>query len=134
MFAGYASYQATGFDGESRFFPIVVAIALTLTGVTLLARAMFVHRAAADTKFNYTSVCIAAIVIAVWAAAFSSGLGFVLPTFFMQALLLWVTGQRRPIRIFLIAASVTALAYGLFVVLLDVPMPASILPDAMQGY
>lgn len=122
------------FDGESRFFPLAVAVALIFTGIAILVRALLKHQGAAAIKIKYRSVLLAVVIIAVWAAAFSGGLGFILPTFCMQALLLWVTGQRRFTHIAFIAAGVTALAYGLFVILLDVPMPASILPDVLQGY
>jgi hypothetical protein len=41
---------------------------------------------------------------------------------------------RRPVHIAFIAVLVTALAYMLFVKLLDIPMPASLLPNALQGF
>jgi hypothetical protein len=74
------------------------------------------------------------MIIAAWAAAFSGGAGFVLPTFLMQVGLLWMAGLRRPAYIAGIAVLVTTLAYLLFVVLLDIPLPQSLLPSVLQGF
>ncbi|MBT5218577.1 MAG: hypothetical protein HOM16_03710, partial [Woeseia sp.] len=90
--------------------------------------------AVASSAEKYTAVLLAAAIVTAWAAAFSGGMGFVLPTFVMQASLLWITGVRRPAHIAFIAVLVTALAYMLFVKLLDIPMPTSLLPNALQGF
>ncbi|MGB5735436.1 MAG: tripartite tricarboxylate transporter TctB family protein, partial [Thiohalocapsa sp.] len=69
-----------------------------------------------------------------WAALFMGGGGFVLPTFIMQAALLRVGGMRRPAAIVAVSTAVTAAAYLLFVALLDIPLPNSLLPDSLQGF
>ncbi len=131
---GLASLRALSFDGESQSFPMAVAAALAVTGAAILVHSLLTQRAVASSAEKYTAVLLAAVVVAVWAAAFSGGLGFVLPTFFMQASLLWITGLRRPAHIAFTAVLVTVLAYVLFVKLLDIPMPASLLPDALQDF
>jgi hypothetical protein len=131
---GLASFRALSFDGESRFFPLAVALALAVTGTAILVHALLTQRAVASSAEKYTAVLLAAAIVTAWATAFSGGMGFVLPTFVMQASLLWITGVRRPVHIAFIAVLVTALAYMLFVKLLDIPMPASLLPNALQGF
>ena len=131
---GLASFRALSFDGESRFFPLAVALVLAVTGTAILVHELLTQRAVASSAEKYTAVLLAAAIVTAWAAAFSGGMGFVLPTFVMQASLLWITGVRRPAHIAFIAVLVTALAYMLFVKLLDIPMPASLLPNALQGF
>ena len=67
-------------------------------------------------------------VLIVWSIALSLGGGFALPTFVMQISLLALCGVRRPWILLSVAAIVTSIAYLLFAVALDVPLPASRLP------
>ena len=129
-----AAYVALDFDTESRMFPLVVAMLLAVTGTAIAVHAVLKpdYDEAAQRKFS--SVIVAALIVAAWAVAFSVGAGFLLPTFAMQAALIWLTGLRRPIHVVGIAALITALAYLLFVSLLDVPLPPSLLPGALEGF
>lgn len=129
-----AAYVALDFDTESRMFPLVIAILLAVTGTAIAIHAVLKPHYDEASQRKFGSVIIAALIVAVWAVAFSSGAGFVLPTFAMQAALIWLTGLRRPIHVFGIAALITALAYLLFVSLLDVPLPPSLLPGALEGF
>lgn len=115
-------------------FPLVIAILLAVTGTAIAIHAVLKPHYDEASQRKFGSVIIAALIVAVWAVAFSSGAGFVLPTFAMQAALIWLTGLRRPIHVFGIAALITALAYLLFVSLLDVPLPPSLLPGALEGF
>jgi len=134
LIGSLAAYRALSFDGESQFFPLAVAAALAVTGAAILVYSFFIQKAEILFAEKYTAVLLAAAIVAAWAAAFSGGMGFVLPTFVMQVSLLWVTGLRRPTHIVFTAVLVTTLAYVLFVKLLDIPMPISLLPDALQGF
>lgn len=131
---GAAALQAYTFDDESRMFPLVVAIALAVTGVAIAMHSVLKPTVGEPLNQKLGSVILAALIVAAWAAAFAGGAGFMLPTFAMQVALIWLTGIRRPIYIVGIAALVTALAYLLFVSLLDIPMPPSFMPGVLQGY
>lgn len=129
-----AAYVALDFDTESRMFPLVIAILLAVTGTAIAIHAVLKPHYDKTSQRKFGSVIIATLIVAAWAVAFSSGAGFVLPTFAMQAALIWLTGLRRPIHVVGIAALITALAYLLFVSLLDVPLPPSLLPGALEGF
>ena len=129
-----AALQARAFDDESRMFPLFVAILLAFTGIAIAAHAVLrpaINRGAVQ---NVRSAVLAALILAAWAVAFAGGAGFVIPTFLTQAALLWLGGFRRPMIVIGVAAIVTLLAYVLFVALLDIPMPPSLLPAALQEF
>lgn len=129
-----AAYVAVDFDAESRMFPLVVALLLAVTGTAIAIHAVLKPNDDEASQHKFGSVIVAALIVAAWAVAFSGGAGFVLPTFAMQAALIWLTGLRRPIHVVGIAALITALAYLLFVSLLDVPLPPSFLPGVLEGF
>ena len=129
-----AAYLAIDFDAESRMFPMVVALLLALTGTAIAIHAVLKPNYDKASQHKFGSVIVAALIVAVWAVAFSGGAGFVLPTFAMQVALIWLTGLRRPVHVVLIAALITALAFLLFVSLLDVPLPPSLLPGVLEGF
>lgn len=115
-------------------FPLVVAILLAVTGTAIAIHAVLKPSPDEAAQHKFASVILAALIVAAWAMAFSAGAGFVVPTFAMQAALIWLTGLRRPIRVVGIAALITTLAYLLFVNLLDVPLPPSLLPGALERF
>ena len=115
-------------------FPMVVALLLALTGTAIAIHAVLKPNYDEASQHKFGSVIVAALIVAAWAVAFSGGAGFVLPTFAMQVALIWLTGLRRPVHVVLIAALITALAYLLFVRLLDVPLPPSLLPGVLEGF
>jgi len=133
MIGTTAALQAQAFDDESRLFPMFVSMLLAFTGVSIAAHAVLkpVNRIFSQ---HISSVVVAALIFSAWALAFTVGAGFVMPTFFSQAALLWLGGLRRPAIVIGIAASVTLLAWLLFVALLDIPLPPSLLPAALQDY
>ena len=129
-----AALQARQFDSESQLFPLVIASLLALTGIVIATHSVLKPVALPGLAPKNGSVMLAVIIVAAWAAAFAGGAGFVLPTLAMQASLLWLGGLRRPAYIAGLAMLITALAYLLFVVLLDIPLPPSLLPGALQGF
>lgn len=131
---GAAALHALSFDVDSRMFPLIVAILLATTGAGVVLHSIIKPSHAIMLAGRIRPAVYAATIIAAWAAAFSGGAGFVLPTFLMQVGLLWIAGLRRRAYIAGIAVLVTALAYLLFVVLLDIPLPPSLLPSALQGF
>jgi len=130
----FAAYVALDFDAESRMFPLVIAALLAVTGIAIAVHSVIKPGYDEASQRKFGSVVLATLIVAAWAAAFSGGAGFVLPTFAMQVALIWLTGLRRPIYVVGIAALITALAYLLFVSLLDVPLPPSLLPGALEGF
>ncbi len=134
--SGTAAFHALTFDADSRMFPLTVAALLAMTGAGLILNSL-VSRGGGGAvmlvRSNRPAVFTAAI-IAVWATLFAGGAGFVLPTFLMQVALLYLAGLRRPAYIAATAILVTAVAYLLFVVLLDIPMPPSLLPPVFQDF
>jgi hypothetical protein len=131
---GAAALQALAFDQESRMFPLVVATLLGITGIAIAAQTLLRPKAGTASGDTTRGVLVAVLLIGLWAAAFGAGAGFVLPTFALQTSLLWLTGVRRPGYIASVAALVTAFAYLLFVVLLDIPLPPSFLPGVLQEF
>lgn len=128
------SLIALEFDGESRAFPLVIAGLLAVIGIGIVIGSILKPTGSNAPGQNIVVVLVAVLIIAAWTAALAGGGGFVIPTFAMQASLLWITGIRRPTHVAGIAALVTMLSYLLFVVLLNVPLPPSLLPDALQGF
>ena len=129
-----SALQALQFDSESQMFPLVIASLLAVTGTAIAIHSIIKPTSGEGLVLKISPVWLAALIVAAWAAAFAGGAGFVLPTFVMQVSLLWLTGIRRPVYVVGIATLVTALAYLLFVGLLDIPLPLSLLPGALQGF
>ena len=129
-----AAFQAGSFDTASRMFPLIMSIALAAIGLVIVVRSFLIRSGEKSSSANLRHVVIAVMIVSAWLTMFSGGLGFVLPTFLMQVAFLWLGGLRSPIRVVSIAALVTVLAYLSFVGLLDLPMPPSELPDALQGF
>ena len=115
-------------------FPLVVAILVAVTEAAIAIHAALKPNSAETSQHKFSSVILAALIVAAWAVAFSGGAGFILPTFAMQTALIWLTGVRRPFHVVGIAALITTLAYLLFVSLLDVPLPPSLLPGPLEGF
>lgn len=131
---GAAAFHALTFDADSRMFPLTVAALLAVTGAGIIVNAAGKRESSVNLTSSTWPAVVAAAIIAVWAAAFAGGAGFILPTFLMQSALLYLAGLRRPVYIAGTAALVTTSAYLLFVVLLDIPMPPSLLPAVFQDF
>lgn len=135
IFGVAAAWQATGFDAESRSFPLIVSGLVGLAGLAILATAGV--RAKGNPVGPEASggpVALAVLAIVAWILAMTFGAGFVLPTFALQLLLLSITGVRGRLALPATAATITALAYLLFVVVFDIPMPPSRLPGPLQDF
>lgn len=129
-----AAWLARSFDDESQAFPLVVALLLAISGVAIVAQAVVSNLSLPKRHGGGFYVSAAVIAIAAWAAAFGGGLGFLMPTFFLQCLMLWIAGLRRILLIIGLAALITALAQLLFINLLHVPLPASNLPKLFEAF
>ena len=130
-----AAWRAGGFDAESRPFPFVVAVLICLAGIGMLATA---ETAGKTRRIRHGEsrgpVALAVLAAGAWILAMSYGTGFLLPTFALQLALLWITGIRGRIALPATAAAIAALAYVLFVVVLEIPMPPSRLPGPLQDF
>ena len=129
-----ATFQALGFDAESRLFPAITSGLLAAVGIAIVILAIYRPDKTVRVAHGAGTTPMACVVIACWAIALGGGAGFLLPTFFMQAFLLRLAGIRRLPVLVGVAALVALLAYLMFVVLLDIPMPASRLPAMLQGF
>lgn len=120
------------FDAESRVFPAVTAGLLALVGLAMAVLAVVRPGGrVAEARRHLGYAALAVVAIGLWALAFGSGTGFVLPTFALQLALLRLTGVRRPAYLLGVAALVTGLAWLAFIVLLDVPMPPPLVPGVL---
>ncbi|MEM9209132.1 MAG: tripartite tricarboxylate transporter TctB family protein [Pseudomonadota bacterium] len=129
-----ALVAALGFDAESRLFPALASGCLALAGLATLGLGVSRPGESGTVVGRLGVAALAVFSIGVWAGLFGAGLGFVLPTFLLQIALLSLAGVRRLPFLLAVAAAVTGLAYVAFVVVLDVPLPASILPAALEGF
>ena len=124
----WAAWQAGDFDENSRTYPIILAGLLAALGICVSVMG-FLKTAPPIAMAAAMGVALpGGVVIAAWAAALGVGLGFLLPTLVMQVALLWLGGVRGGLRILSYAVLITAVAYGLFGVALDVPLPDSRVP------
>lgn len=130
---GFALYKATGFDASSRVFPAVVSGLLALSGLALLLRCLHAGLARPLPTRELSAIVLCVVLMGGWAAALGAGVGFAVATFALQAGLLWLSGQRDPVRLVLFAALVTAVTYLLFVMVLDVRLPRSYLSFIAPG-
>ena len=129
-----AAWLATDFDAESRPFPLALGGLVAVSGVGILVQAFVSVRRDTFRPDGQAQVLVAVVLMGLWALAFGSGLGFVMPTFGLQLGLLWLSGVRAPLRVTGLAAVITLLAWLLFVFLLDIPLPPSLLPDGLQRF
>ena len=127
----WALWEATSFDDRSRTYPMIVAGLLAVSSASVACLSFVRSQPQLALDGPLLAALPAGGVIAAWAAALSFGLGFLLPTLLMQIALLWLGGIRGAIRILVYAVLITAAAYGLFVVGLEVPLPRSRVPGLM---
>lgn len=120
----YACWEASGFDDRSRSYPMILGALLAATGLAVALGGLLRAGKAPPLTGPLRVALPAAVVVALWAAALGAGGGFLLPTLVMQGALLWLGGVRGPLRIALYAVLITAAAYTLFALLLDVRLPA----------
>lgn len=131
--AAYAALQALSFDAGSRPFPLVVATVLGLAAVMQLVLSLREDPKAplGSADLLPAGACIA--LMAGWATALSMGLGFGLSTFVAQLGFLALAGMRQPVKIAGVALLITAVSYTIFVLLLEVRLPRSMLQAIAPG-
>jgi len=129
-----AAWQALGFDDQSRGFPLGLSTLLALTGLGIAAQSVAGAGPSSLGAYGQGNVAAAVLLLALWTLAFTLGVGFVLPTLILMGGLLWLCGLRRPAPLAAVAAVITLAAWLLFVAVLDIPLPVSLLPDAWQRF
>ncbi len=129
-----ALLAALDFDAESRMFPALASALLALAGVAIVGLGVLRPGVSKRVAHSVGLATLACLAIGGWAGAFAAGLGFVGPTFVLQLLLLLLAGERRILPLLAVATVVTGLAWLAFVVVLDVPMPPSVLPPFLEGF
>jgi len=120
----YACWEASGFDDNSRSYPMILGGLLAGAGLAVAVAGLLRAGKAIRLDGPLRVALPAAVIVALWAVALGAGGGFVLPTLLMQAALLWLGGVRGPLRIAVYAVLITAAAYTLFALVLDVRLPA----------
>lgn len=130
-FGLWAAWEAQGFDARSATYPTILAGLLALSGAGIAVVGLLKSKRDLPMADALRAALPAAAVIAAWAAALGFGLGFLLPTLLMQVALLWLGGVRGGLRVLGYALLITAVAYGLFGLLLDVPLPDSRIPGLL---
>ena len=121
-----AALMAFGFDARSRSYPLTLGIVMASLGLVLCARVAMgtgAHRTLAE---PLKVALIGGAIIGGWIVMVSIGLGFLLPTLLLQVAFMLVCGLRAPVIIAGTALGVTAAAYILFILLLDVRLPVPI--------
>lgn len=124
----WAAWQTTGFDERSSTYPMILGglLAALGAGVSVMG---FLKTSPPIAMAAAMGIALpGGAVIAAWAGALGLGLGFLLPTLGMQIALLWLGGVRGGLRILSYALLITVVAYGLFGVALDVPLPDARVP------
>ena len=120
----YASWEAGGFDDRSRSYPMILGGLLAIAGLAIALKGLLKADKSISLAGPLRVALPAAVVVSLWVTALGAGGGFVLPTLLMQAALLWLGGVRGLLRIAVYAALITAAAYTLFALVLDVRLPA----------
>ena len=124
----YACWEASGFDDRSRSYPMMLGALLAAAGLAVAAIGLLKEAKSVALIGPLRVALPAAVVVALWVTALGAGGGFLLPTLMMQGALLWLGGVRGPLRIALYAVLITAAAYTLFALVLDVRLPAPAVP------
>jgi hypothetical protein len=125
---GVAAYMASGFDAISRTYPLSLGVLLVALGLSLIVKGL--RPSAGHVSFT-AAVQVgvpAAVILVLWIYALSSGLGYLAPTFVMQAAFLALCGVRSPLRMAIIAALVTGVSYAVFAGALSVRLPETLAP------
>ncbi|WP_119166261.1 tripartite tricarboxylate transporter TctB family protein [Algihabitans albus] len=130
-FGLWAAWEAQGFDARSGTYPTILGGLLAASGACVAVMGLLKSKRDLPMAGALRAALPAAAVIAAWAAALGFGLGFLLPTLLMQIALLWLGGVRGALRIPIYALLITGVAYGLFGLALDVPLPQSRIPGLL---
>lgn len=120
----YACWEASSFDDRSRSYPMVLGGLLAAAGLAVAIAGFLKNTRPLSLAAPLRVALPAGLVIALWVMALDAGLGFVLPTLLMQGALLWLSGVRGARRGAIYAFLITAAAYTLFALALDVRLPA----------
>ncbi len=127
-FGAAATAMASGFDPMSRSYPLLLSILLMVFGAGLILRVVLSSPENVSLALPGKVAALATLVILLWIAALSLGLGFVLPTLLMQIAFLAICGIRPFGRVVIYAALVTLVGYAAFVWVLGVRLPEALSP------
>ncbi|WP_417601811.1 tripartite tricarboxylate transporter TctB family protein [Pararhodobacter oceanensis] len=131
ILGGIAAWMASGFDAMSRNYPIALSSAVIVLGALLVAKSRRPKAEIANFAIAGPVALIASLTLIAWIVALTYGLGYILPTFVMQAVFMTVCGVRGFGKVALIAAIITGVSYLAFIVGLGVRLPTTIAPWLM---
>mgnify|MGYP000038252415 FL=1 len=132
-FAAGAACLAMSFDPTSRTFPLVVSIIMMIAGGGIFLQALSSHEHRPLPLHEFGTIGLAVIAIVLWGLGLAFGLGFLLSTIALMMAMLWLSGLRTPLRALVISSVIAAVAYGLFVMVLNVHLPSSFLSFIAPG-
>nr|WP_306267080.1 tripartite tricarboxylate transporter TctB family protein [Pararhizobium sp. IMCC3301] len=121
-----AAWMASGFDDLSRPYPLSLGIILAILGLLLSIKAVIGTSDRVSFILSLQSAVPSVIIIVSWITAISTGLGYLIPTFLMQAAFMILCGMRDAKKITLFAALVSTVSYTVFMVLLGVRIPTPV--------
>nr|WP_272213329.1 tripartite tricarboxylate transporter TctB family protein [Marinicella sp. W31]MDC2879278.1 tripartite tricarboxylate transporter TctB family protein [Marinicella sp. W31] len=129
-----AAWLATGFDTASRPFPLIVSLVLASCGLMIFLRALVSGKGQALPFHDFGIVALAAFLIVLWGLALKAGVGFAITTVLFLMAIFRLAGLRRPGRSLGLAVAITLVIYGIFVLVLNVHLPASFLSFIAPGF
>lgn len=133
LFGAGAGWMATGFDPTSRNFPLIVSGVLLLCGVAILLRALTVAGTRPLPLQDFGLIGLATGAVILWGLALSARAGFALSTFGLVLAMLWLSGMRQLGRGSVLSALISAVLFVIFVLLLNVHLPPSVLSFIAPG-
>lgn len=113
------------------FIPFGIAALLGLMSVYLCVRGILEVARGYQEKAAFKGVAwkkamLVVVILACYGASFNS-VGFLVSTFVLMMLLLWVVGRQKPALSLIISVVTAGGAYLLFVVLFSLPLPRGVL-------
>ena len=129
----FAWMMANNFDQRSQAIPLTVSRLLVVIGFIIAVRTITRVASPKNQLNNLLSIIPIILSISVWAIALSLGLGFIISTFLLQSVLLWLSGIHNLPRLFSYAFVITTVGYVLFALILNIRFPNSLFSYIAQG-
>lgn len=125
---GTAAWMANGFDAMSRTYPMVLSLLLAGCGLILVFNVLRNRSERVSSIIPVKVTILSAVIMSLWIVALSNGLGYLLPTFWMQFFFLRLCSKSHSARkTALFAALISGVSYLVFIVGLGVSLPETLL-------
>ncbi|NLV00283.1 hypothetical protein B6N13_19620 [Marinomonas sp. UCMA 3892] len=118
-----AAWLANDFDTISRPYPLALGIIMAVLGLIIITR-VFLNKGNHTSFALHSKVAVSAgTIIALWILAMTNGLGYIIPTFFMEVAFLLICGFQKLYRAIIVASLISGISYMIFIVGLGVRLP-----------